>query len=189
MGFSLNPQTPNESEFSAFYFEGREIADEVPMDLGTADISVLMHLHYNNETEGKKQLSVFSLQDIYEIYQLIGTGHIFSPNTFTNFLTTEQGTNYAIQINNSQTFLNSNLALTTFPFWEFSNFVVNAENLYGIDKYKILPENSNAKNEENFARFLNKENLGLTLFRANDHFTEFTKIEFINGTIKETPCN
>ncbi|RSK41772.1 hypothetical protein [Mangrovimonas spongiae] len=189
MGYFLNPTDTTESQFIPSYFEGEENADEVAMDLGTNAVSVLMHLHYNNETENKKQLSVFSLQDIYEMYQFIGTGHIFSPNTFTNFLTTEHGTNYAIQINDSNAFVNSSFAIKYFIGWEFSNFREEAENQYGAKRYNILPDKTNGQNELAFTKFLANENLGLTLFRANDDFTEFTKIEYKNGTFKETPCN
>ncbi|WP_055445152.1 hypothetical protein [Lacinutrix himadriensis] len=189
-GYFLSPQDQIESEFSAAYFEGDENADEVPVEIGTNLISVLMHLHYNKETESKKQLSVFSVKDIYEMYLLIGTGHIFSPNTFTNFLTTEHGTNYALQINNSNAFVNSDFAIKYFTTWGFSKTIQDdAENLYGEKKYNILPYKTNGQNELAFTKFLANENLGLTLFRANDDFTEFTKIEYKNGIFKETPCN
>lgn len=189
MGYFLNPTDATEAEFVPLHFEGEEGADEVELELGANAVSVFMHLHYNNEAENKKQLSVFSLQDLYEIYQFIGTGHIFSPSTFASFVTTENGTNYAIQISDLSGFVNSDFATKYFIGWEFDEIREIAESLYDEKKYGISPIKTNGQNELAFTKFLTNENLGLTVFRANNDFTEFTKLEYENGTFKETPCN
>lgn len=190
MGYYLNPLDTAESKFENYAFEGIENADETLVDFGDNLVSVIMHLHYNNEAENKKQLSVFSLQDIYEIYNLVVNNiYLYNKDTFTYFLTTEHGTNYAIQINDANAFVNSGFATKYFQGWESDNIRLLAEDRYSENLYNILPDKTNGQNELSFTKFLANENLGLTLFRANANFTEFTEIQYKNGAFIETPCN
>jgi len=57
-----------------------------------------------------------------------------------------------------------------------------------MDKFhkKIKARNSNRKNEKNFAKFLSKYNLGLSLYKSNADFTQWEKVN-TDGTT--TPCN
>ncbi|GLB53271.1 hypothetical protein NBRC110019_23110 [Neptunitalea chrysea] len=196
MSYVLTPLTTAEDSFQANYTEGVAGEDEVIVQLNTINtaISILMHIHYNTETPapGKKQLSVFSLNDIYTIYKFVMTGNIFSPNTFMSTLSTEHGTHYVLTINDGDSFKNSEYAQKYFAHWEDTNpdfLMSNKKAVYEFTyTYGISVDKPIAGVEEQFVKFLSNKELALTLYRSNSTFTEFTQLDYEDGNLIETPC-
>lgn len=157
--------------------------------LGGQLYSAYGHTHYDIEN----QLSVFSLSDINTIFTLLESANISSVE-FNVFLVTAHGTKYALKFKNLQGVQDFvNFGNTWFSDWgvstgynDFESQQNKIENIYE-KKYKIKPRKvtKNHKNEANFARFLNDYNMGLDLYKANDDFSQWEKVN-PDGTT--TPC-
>lgn len=137
----------------------------------------LLHSHYSG------LLSIFSPDDIRDIYILDNAHNINSVLNFTLGVSTSANTNYVIKIEDLdefRTFANNYLN-SDIGFSLFSNIY---ENLY-----QIKPSNTSAMNELNFLKFLKITNSGLRLFKANDNFTYYTPLGLdANNNEVVTPC-
>lgn len=163
------------------------------------DVRGLYHTHYNIET----QLPVFSPDDLYTLFELFGPVFDASGNlTFTNnihqsityILVTAHGTKLALKFDTAssiedfrefgeQYFGDWNTNFAPVPGVEFESdrdkFMAKY-NEYVKDKFSI------EKQKKKFAKFLDKNDLGLSLYQANDDFSQWKKI---NKSGDPTPCN
>lgn len=79
--YVLSPTCETEEVYVEQYFESSENGDNIGFDPGNVEISIIMHAHYDIET----QLSTFSLADIYQIYKSMVLGNItLESNSFTS---------------------------------------------------------------------------------------------------------
>ena len=78
-------------------------SDGVNSDFGGILIDIIVHTHWDTQNH----LSIFSLSDIYDIYQKIATGQIKTENktNFTAMVITAQGTQYAMSFSNITAFV------------------------------------------------------------------------------------
>ncbi|MBQ0770187.1 MAG: hypothetical protein KBT58_12935 [Bizionia sp.] len=132
---------------------------------------------------------MFSLTDIYTIYVLLLDGHILNEE-FNAFLVTKHGTKYALKFKDFasvQTF--GNFGEIWFSDWGIDNIPAELSQREKIEnifkkKYKIKPRTI-SKNDKNFAKFLDDNNMGLDLYKANDDFSQWEKVNPDGTTI---PC-
>ena len=150
-------------------------------------ISGFFHTHYDVEN----QLSVFSLSDIWSLYELAINGNIFD-DTFTLVLITAHGTKYALKFADPQALVDfgdewfSDWGVDTSSIPNYVNKQDEIENRFYEMGIKPRNPNKNHKNEKKFAKFLNNYNMGLELFKSNNDFTQWEKVN-PDGTT--TPCN
>ena len=146
------------------------------------------HTHYDVDY----QLSVFSMPDLYAIYNLLQTVHILDEQ-FNIFLVTVHGTKYALKFKNLQSVQDFvNFGNIWFSDWEIDNLPAEFSQREKIEdkfenEYRIKPRNPNKnhKNEKRFVKFLDDFNMGLDLYKANDDFSQWEKVN-PDGT--KTPC-
>ena len=137
------------------YISTSFLADLPPM-------SVYMHTHY------KGLLSIFSMSDLLLMHKLIDNNRTIGAYPFVSILVTNAGTRYAIKVNDIAKF----------------NTVAN-NNLYDDEKFDQFVEdyfkdvdkrNDNDTNELNFLKGLKFADMGLSLFEANDDYTEWKEL-------------
>ena len=185
----------NHNIYAEIFAESNENEDIVIVDSQNIIIDIMMHTHWDTA----KHLSIFSLEDIYEIYKKIASGQINleNKNYFTTLVITAHGTQYAIKFSNIQAFVA--WGDNYFIGWDVEMPYNNQKNPFQEDKEKKFyydtgiklgntPE-IKASNELGWASFIQTNNLGLELYRVNNSFTEFTKLSTtLLGYLKETPC-
>ncbi len=185
----------NHNLYNENYAESAENQDYVGSDFGGIIIDIMVHTHWNTA----KHLSIFSLDDIYDIYKKIASGQISleNQNYFTTMVITAHGTQYALKFSNihdfvawgNNYFLGWDVAMSNpnqaSPFKE-----AKEDKFYDDTGIKLgnTPE-IKATNELGWASFIETNDLGLELYRVNDTFTQFTKLSTtLMGGLKETPC-
>ncbi len=181
--YVLSPDTVAENQFVENYVPGPLNGGDVEFDLSNLVVSILMHCHYDLSL-----LSIFSLSDIYEMYAIQSAGYMLNEGqTFTSYLVTAQGTKYAIKFappaRDFQTPFNENF----FIGWEFSNVRDARE-----DKYEesVKQTNTPAQNELGFLKFIKDQNLGIELYKADDSFSQWSKLTLNSGgrAVLPVPC-
>lgn len=162
--------------------------------LSSGAYTMLAHTHNSPATN---TYSVFSYGDFLAIAELMKLGKISPDCVFT--LSTADGTNYAITINDQATFLQF-FALGTDPNFNMEIAMKRSEVIieyYGENNSNpnpIIKENSSIGNngdEKAFLDMITDLNMGVTLFEANSTFTTFSKVTHnkTTGNIDPTPCN
>ncbi len=185
--FTQTPADINLTSYDYEYFEGEPNEETVALTYPTTNglISGFMHTHYSLSHH-----SVFSLDDIKEIYDMATTGHIYD-DTFTAVVITKHGTTYALKFDDPQKLVDFgnqwfdqwwDINPNGLPEWLDNK---SAEIRKKFSK-KIKIKHSVEKNEKNFAKFLDKMNIGMSLYKSNADFTQWSKVEK-NGDL--TPCN
>lgn len=178
--FVMTPTSSTESQFVENYVEGSLNAADVGFDPGTNAISIIMHCHYDTSL-----LSIFSLSDIQQIYQSLETGNIFNSQTFTTILVTAHGTKYAIKFS-PQNDLSPPYNEYFFTGWEFDNMKEAKEDDYSK---KVKPSNTPVQNELGFLQFIKNQNLGIELYKADDNFSQWSKLTIgTDDQVKPKPC-
>lgn len=179
--YILTPTSATEDQFVENYVEGPLDGGDVNLNLSNLYVSVLMHCHYKTSL-----LSIFSLSDIQEIYQLQSDSFLLNEGqTFTSMLVTVHETKYAIRFApprpNLQPY-NQNY----FIGWEFDNIKKAKEDSY----YKKVNEaNTPAQNELGFLHFIKAQNLGIEIYKADENFSQWSKLSIdATGKLKSTPC-
>lgn len=186
VGFVQVPTDTLATSYNYTPVQGTSNSNEIEFSLSAGLISGFFHTHYSI----KKQFSIFSLSDIYSIYDLAINNNIYD-DSFTAILVTAHGTKYAIKFDNPQSLVNFgnfwfvdwDLDLSSIPEGTYESKRKKIEKIYnqGIKK-----SNSNSKNEMNFVKFIEKYNLGISIYKSNENFTEWEKI---NNDGTTTPCN
>ncbi|PJX28593.1 hypothetical protein CAP47_00005 [Psychroflexus sp. S27] len=191
-------------------YEGSNTYPEISVTLGNSD--KLEALAHNHPTTTPLSLSTFSPSDLIAIAKLIRENRI--TDDFIAFLTTKQGTQYAITISDSTKFLdflfykifNPNTGILDVPpsdhqkYWSSKDLFTPLYKKYFNPDFnpKIKGTNPNdseiiEKNENDLKEFLNfmdEANAGFNLFETDNTFNTFTKLKLKNGeTERETPCN
>jgi len=165
-----------------------------------------MHTHYEKvSTPQGDTYSVFSLDDLEKIADLVKLN--YTTQRFVTFLSTGKGTHFALTINNQSKLLDF------FDYYFNRNNPPNGGyeelNEY-LDKqaaYKNISKeyydknfglinasttNNNHQDLENFLKFLDEADMGVSLFKTDASFNEFTQIKYnsnLDGNnIEETPC-
>lgn len=174
--FALTPTSAAEDEFVESYTEGALNGAEVALSLYQNAVTAFMHCHYSTSL-----LSIFSLSDLQQMYFYTNTGNIYNPSTFTSYLVTAHGTQYAIKFNGQS--YSSNFFLG----WEADGIKYIREEEY---KKKVDVSNSIQSNELGFLQFIKQQQMGFELYRANSDFSQWTKLSLNpQGTqIIEVPC-
>lgn len=178
IGFWTQETTNNEEVVQNFFY-GQPGSNSIDLDVGNSSLTIFMHTHYDTVN----QLSVFSLQDLHQIYTLIKNQNI--TGDFTAVLVTEHGTRYALKFYDSNVF--ASWGDFFFAGWEFDNLRDKKEDLYIKD---VNPKFGVSKNENGFLKFVKNNNLGFELYKTDNDFTNWTKIVLDNNNItKPIPCS
>jgi len=163
------------------------------------DIRGMYHTHYDIIT----QLPVFSPDDLYTLFKLFGPQFDTMGNvTFTNnihrsmtfILVTAHGTKLALKFEDTASIDKFRLfGQKYFEDWD-TNYTPVAGIDYESDRDKLMANYdrfvkksfSIEKQKKKFAKFLDKNDMGLTMYQANENFNEWEKVNKSGNT---TPCN
>jgi hypothetical protein len=181
--YVLSADTAAENQFFENYAEGPLNGGDAELTISNLGVSILMHCHYDLSL-----LSIFSLSDIYQMYAMQNAGYMLNDGqTYTSYLVTAHGTKYAIKFappaRDFQTPFNENF----FIGWEFSNVRDARE-----DKYEesVKQTNTPAQNELGFLKFIKDQNLGIELYKADNSFSQWSKLTLNSGgrAVLPVPC-
>lgn len=180
--YVLFPTTTTENQYEETYTEGPLNGGDAELNVSGIYISALMHCHYNTSL-----LSIFSLADIYLMYNLQSSGFLLNNGeTFTSYLVTAHGTKYAIRFAPQDPNSLTNYNEFFFAGWEFDNFKDAKEKLY---KNYVKTTNTPELNELGFLKFLKDQNLGIEIYKADATFAQWSKLTIgSNGQVKPVPC-
>ncbi|WP_445718305.1 hypothetical protein [Flavobacterium sp.] len=205
VGYTQKADNNNPSGSSYDYVEGNDNTGEIIWTIPSATtLKGLFHTHYDVE----EHLPVFSLDDMYALFQLFGpvfdvNGNVTFQNNFnmnynfTFILVTAHGTKLALKFDNPESIEKLRLfGQKYFGDWEMDTSQM--PQIPGItpetDRKKITDEYNKyvkerfdlEKQKKKFAEFLEELELGISLFQTNDSFTQWEKI---NKSGTPTPCN
>jgi hypothetical protein len=137
--------------------------DGTQFNLGTGEfISGFIH---NHDSDPTGNLSTFSAADIYTMYSLIQNGN--ADKTLYIGVVTNSGTNYILQINDITKFNNFFGGRTASVFYSSFGAIVNNSN-------------SAAANERALLLYIQSNDMGVTLSKANSNFTSYTRLGLDN---------
>jgi hypothetical protein len=187
------------------YAEGDDQTGEVAWNLPSdTDITGAYHTHYDTE----EHLPVFSPDDLYAMYKFfrptfLADGNVIYDNinnldqSFTFILVTAHGTKLAMKFNDANgIYKYMAFGAKYFGDWELDTSAM--PQIAGItpetdrkklqDRYNALIDIEDDTNKilKKFAKFLDKMDLGMSLYQANEDFIEWKKI---NKSGDPTPCN
>ncbi len=160
-------------------------------------LSAMAHNH-NNDAENR-DLSIFSPADIYTLYRIIKFDNAESNSLFFSFLVTASGTVYALRVNNASALIN--FGDVNFFGWDDEDAENNSNSLNDEfagkdDSTLTFPtgiKNSNTveENELSFMKILDNTlvNIGLELYKADENFENWKKVELNYNQINYSNCN
>ncbi|REE07617.1 hypothetical protein DFQ09_1183 [Winogradskyella pacifica] len=183
------------------------------IEIDISGVNKFEALAHNHPTTSPFSLSTFSPQDLMHIAKLIRLNKI--TDNFVAFLTTKQGTQYALTISNPTKFLDLFFYKTFDPkigirdipptqqarYWASKDAFIPLYDKYfnpDIPDHKIKATDPNDPNidtlNENdlkeFLNFMDEANIGAHLFETDATFNIFTKLKLKNGEPhRENPCN
>lgn len=162
-----------------------------------------IHTHDNHGENGQGTLSIYSIDDLI-MYAKLAYYNKLDSGTFVAFLATNDGTNYALTINDQNKLIDLfydrlDIPLTIDNVAKLGTNTQKVEDLF--DKY-YNPKNSNRKlkvdsqNPGNdlvhFMNLLDEGDMGVSIFESTDNFQTFENITLKNNNntdIEKTPCN
>ena len=164
------------------------------------DEQIAGFIHNHNHDDQNRDLSVYSPEDLFVVYNWLKNGHVQTPSQFFSFLVTNHGTAYALNISDSQAFIA--FGDIVFNGWGDGNKTNNEEALVqeyrgnnsSMQTYPLGIKNSNTveQNELSFMKILSFSgiNVGLELFKADDNFENWKKVDINNEQINYNDiCN
>jgi hypothetical protein len=140
-------------------------------------LGAIMHSH----TAGG--LSIFSDEDIYDMFKFYDGGKIAYVEGFSYALTTASGTTYMLKITDIANFQAAVSRYLNTPGGEFE---------FGTkyEVFKVNNTNTPEMNEKNLLSFLSFTRIGLTLLKGNiDTFGSWEKLSLVDNNIVTIPCN
>lgn len=179
--YAMIPTSTNEDQFVEQFENGPLNGDGVEYAAYSNAISIIMHCHYD-----VNQVSIFSLDDLQQMYFFKSTGNIFKPETYTSYVVTMHGNTYALKFAPQNP--NSSYDETYFDDWFIDELdKTTKKSLYELN---INAKNSVATNEFNFLHFIRANNLGIEIYKATDNtFTQWSKLTIgPNNQVKPIPC-
>ncbi len=144
---------------------GNAVSDFVPFSAGTANdadwpraqgwqYDGMMHTHPGG-------LSVFSMSDISQIYQIADEGYMHDPATFAMMVYTSYGEDYALKITNYNQFLNFKAKMVD----DFSVGIFEDKYILSNPPFYPFVHSSSLLNEQSLLRILKDFDTGLTLLK------------------------
>ena len=148
-------------------------------------VDVLIHTHY---TGG---LSIFSPDDLQQIYMMMKNPNITIPNNFTCILVTPDNEVYAMTISSKTNFLA--FGDKWFPdeakFEGFKTIFSSSLQDNYIPGYGINKNHNSSENELNFLKMLGSKS-GIKLFKANSNLSQWQNLKIEANSVSSTnPCN
>ncbi|WP_281847187.1 hypothetical protein [Olleya namhaensis] len=161
------------------------------------------HTHDSYGIDGSGSLSVYSMEDLITYAKLAFYNRLDS-GTFVAFLATDDGTKYALTINNQDKLVDllfDYIEAPTTPETVFK-FGVNKEKAKNLHydyydeknpnrKLKVDSDNSGT-DLIHFLNLLKEGDMGVSVFESTDNFQTFENVTLPNNsstTIKRKPCN
>jgi hypothetical protein len=159
-----------------------------------------IHTHDSHGENGQGTLSVYSIEDLI-MYAKLAYYNKLDSGTFVAFLATNDGTKYALTINDKNKLIDLfydrlEIPLTIENAVQYGANTVKLENLH---KKYYDPKNPNRKlkvdsqspNNDliHFMNLLAEGNMGVSVFESTDNFQTFKNISLKNNNIEKTPCN
>lgn len=213
---ALNDETNIDYEKSISKFENEPLIITSQGTSGEPEVIILntpsekyeafAHYHYETTTtpEGDTE-SVFTINDLKTLAELLNNNYL-DHREFVAFLSTGKGTHFALTIHNKSKFLNAFHYLLNPSPPDTNDFNVMTswidkknkwlrlkEEFYDSKDSKIKATNNNNNQVlASFLRFLSKGNMGISVFKTDENFDEFTRVTYKPSeayNIKERPCN
>jgi hypothetical protein len=162
-----------------------------------------MHTHDSHGENGQGTLSVYSIEDLI-MYAKLAHYDKLDSGTFVAFLATNDGTNYALTINDKNKLIDLfydrlSIPLTVDNALKYGANTQKVEDLF--DKY-YDPKNANRKlkvDSQNpgsdlvhFMNLLSEGDMGVSVFESTDNFQTFKNVALKDNSstaIEKTPCN
>lgn len=140
----------------------------------------LMHTHPPGS------YTIFSISDLQAMYLLKRNNQMVDPATFTNFVFTASGDDYALKITNLNDFIDFGGTIATNDgIIEFETRWLNTD----PGKYNVSASNSLAANEQAFLRLLKERKTGLTMFKHDRNSDNWQQRDVdANKTPVNIPC-
>lgn len=176
-GYVLNESNGNVNET---YFQGQpgDAWVDIPLN-GLMD--GFIHSHYDGTG-----LSVLSLQDIFTTAYLYTNGYVNNINTFVVGMVSS-GSQYFMIIDNPVkfgTFVNSVMIGN-----EINPTALNSLEYAFQNVFNIKLENNSTTNEQNFIKFLEKNNTGLKILKGSDDMNSWSSLNLSpSGTLIPINC-
>ena len=142
--------------------------------------SAIVHTHFADPAS----LSIFSEDDLRFLWDYYTNHSPANPSTFSFTVITASGTVYSLAVTNPTAFANfANAYSLSTPS---SSLITQL-----FDTYHISATNTVAQNERWFAKMLDLNNTGLTLYKGDPgDFASWQQVSFTkNSTIALLPCN
>lgn len=204
VGYVQKVDTTTTSGYAYDYFEEGNVDDEISITIPTN--TPLKGYHHTHD-DVDKHLPVFSPDDLYALFKLFNPSfaedgtctfnntHSIEEN-FTMVLVTAHSTKLALKFDS-----NGREKLRQFGEKYFGDWHIDTSSMAQIPgitpetdrdimyrKFeKIIKEKFDIeKKKKKFAKFLDKMDIGMSLYQANDNFTQWVKY---NKSGNPTPCN
>lgn len=203
VGYIQKEDTTTDSGYGYDYVEEENINDQMNI---TIPYPTILKGFFHTHDDEVKHSPVFSIDDLYFIFALFnptfnadGTCYLNNmyniDEDFTMVLITAHGTKLALKFNS-----NGREQLRQFGEKYFGDWHLNLSDLVNIgaqietDRKRIKKkfdeiidkELTIDKQKKKFAKFLDKLDFGMSLYQANDDFTQWEKI---NESGEPIPCN
>ncbi|MBT8243926.1 MAG: hypothetical protein HKP48_07925 [Winogradskyella sp.] len=203
VGYIQKADATTASGYAYDYQEENDVDDQINISI---PVGTNLKGYFHTHDDLQKHLPVFSLDDLYALFQLFSPtftadGTCLFNNVlnigedFTMILITAHGTKLAMKFDSNGIEQLRQFGEKYFKDWDFdmstlTNFGIDLETGRQIitKKFKktIKEKFSIEKKKQRFAKFLDKMDIGISLYEANDDFSQWSKINK-NGTT--TPCN
>jgi hypothetical protein len=145
---------------------------------------------WHNHFDKAGALNMYSSGDMVSLMALFTNGNMTNSNDFFLGLTTQLDDSYLLTIEDTAKF---RLYTNRFPGLDPVNMINNQDklDLAMVYVYKIKSGVSKDENEKRMAQYLNNENTGLKLMKADLNQNKFSKIDYDKdlNKITITPCN
>ncbi|MCK8479058.1 hypothetical protein [Psychroserpens algicola] len=179
VGYTLKKQPPGSiPPYTGSLHNGRENEHNLPIDYvaNAVQFDIFAHTHFEGGS------SIFSSGDFQAYYTIITNNLSQNGNELVFIVITEQGTKYAMRINNRTKFDAFAENYLSTPD-KFKSFETKMYDLY------VKDGNSVDDNEKAFLKMMDDLDLGMTLFKGNSDFSQWNELSLVNGNVIENNCN
>jgi hypothetical protein len=158
----------------------------------TSKYIMIAHTHDFHGETGAGTYSIFSWDDLSTINNLIKNNHIDN-SEFVFYVLTADNTRYALTFDNtidiSDFFYTPSTVLGDIV--DSEKFLQNNELFRKYYGGSLITTTSDKDTDKiSFLNFIKEANLGVSIFEADETFTNFEKLSLDNsGDVKKTPCN
>ena len=175
-GYLLNKQNGQINE-TAY------VGDADTHDLYIDNVQASAYIHSHDQGA----LSIFSPDDLFTLAALYKSGNMKDVSSFVLGVVTNSGTQYYLTIDNVESF--DNFTQNLFEGNEFDREMLRIYNKIYANLAKIKTDNSNSVNEYNFLNYVQKNNIGLSVFKGSEDMNTWKLLtKDANGNVIPQNC-